>query len=56
MPGYYQIPIFPGESPGVYGLVMGLYDSQSIERLPLYDATGKRLGDALPLAQITVEP
>lgn len=56
MPGYYQIPIFPGESPGVYGLVIGLYDSQSIERLPLYDATGEMLGDLLPLAQITVEP
>ncbi|MCE7981002.1 MAG: hypothetical protein DYG89_07395 [Caldilinea sp. CFX5] len=56
MPGYYQIPIFPGESPGVYGLVIGLYDSQSIERLPLYAATGEVLGDALPLAQITVEP
>ncbi len=56
MPGYYQIPIFPEESPGVYQLVIGLYDSQSIGRLPLYAASGEALGDALPLAQITVEP
>jgi uncharacterized membrane protein len=56
MPGYYRLPIFPEESPGVYQLVIGLYDSQSVERLPLYTATGEALGDALPLAEITVEP
>ena len=56
MPGYYQIPIFPTESAGVYQLVIGLYDSQSVERLPLYTANGEALGDALPLAEITIEP
>lgn len=56
MPGYYQIPILPAESPGVYQLVIGLYDSQSVERLPLYAASGEALGDALPLAEITIEP
>lgn len=55
-PGYYQIPIFSGEAPGVYPLLIGLYDGQSFQRLPIYGATGEALGDALPLAQIIVKP
>lgn len=56
LPGYYQVPLFPNESPGVYPLLIGLYDSQSQERLPLYSATGEAMGNALELAQITVKP
>lgn len=56
LPGYYKVPLFPNESPGVYPLLIGLYDSQSQERLPLFAATGEAMGDALTLAQITVKP
>jgi hypothetical protein len=55
-PGYYQVPIFPEEAPGVYPLVIGLYDTHSVQRLPIYSATNEPLGDALQLAEITVTP
>jgi hypothetical protein len=60
LPGYYRIPLFADEiakeGAGVYPLVIGLYDSQSQERLPLSAASGEAMGDALVLAQITVKP
>jgi 4-amino-4-deoxy-L-arabinose transferase-like glycosyltransferase len=40
--------------PGDYTFLVGLYDQPTGERLPIYDADGNLLGDALPLATFTL--
>jgi hypothetical protein len=40
--------------PGDYTFLVGLYHQPSGERLPIYDADGNLLGDALPLATFTL--
>jgi hypothetical protein len=40
--------------PGEYTIVVGIYHQPSDERLPVADAAGKALGDALPLATINL--
>jgi 4-amino-4-deoxy-L-arabinose transferase-like glycosyltransferase len=41
-------------APGTYMLFVGLYDVETGERLPVTDAAGTPIGDAVPLAQIEV--
>lgn len=43
-------------APGMYTLEVGLYDPQSGERLPVYDAAGNLLGDSFTLASIRWPP
>jgi len=51
----YRIPVDPGTLPGVYPLQVGMYRLETLKRLPLVDATGRRLaGDQLALAEIRV--
>jgi hypothetical protein len=41
--------------PGEYSLLIGLYDPATLERVPAFDAQGKRLSeDRVPLARITI--
>jgi hypothetical protein len=42
-----------GVSPGEYGLLVGLYDPKTGERLPVYSADGQRYpDDTLPLTTV----
>ena len=41
-------------APGTYTLLAGLYDVETGARLPVTDASGAPVGDAIPLAQIEV--
>ncbi|MBI5668263.1 MAG: hypothetical protein HZC41_09675 [Chloroflexi bacterium] len=43
-------------SPGEYRVMVGLYNFQSGARLPVFDASGAPLGDALPLMILSVNP
>lgn len=54
--GYYPIPVFAEAMPGVYPLLVGLYQPQNGERLPVYTAAGKETDSAIQLASITVVP
>lgn len=50
----YRIPLDPGAPPGVYKLEVGMYGLLDGSRLPIFDANGQVLGDAIILAEITV--
>jgi hypothetical protein len=50
----YYLPIAPDARPGLYTLLVGMYDAESQVRLTAYDATGQPFGDALPLHTIEV--
>jgi hypothetical protein len=53
----YEIVLDAALSPGKYELSVGMYDAESMERLPAYDATGSRLPeDRILLGWVTVEP
>ena len=52
----YYIPIFADAPPGVYRLLVGMYDSETSERLDIFASDGAPLGDAFGLADITVTP
>lgn len=54
----YAITVAPGAPPGEYRLVVGMYDWQTGERLPLFDSDGNALpNDQVELAQpVTVLP
>jgi hypothetical protein len=41
----YEIPLDGALVPGTYELWVGMYDAESMERLPVYDATGEQLSD-----------
>lgn len=41
----YEIPLDGDLVPGTYELFVGMYDAESMERLPIYDAAGKRVSD-----------
>jgi hypothetical protein len=43
-------------APGDYRLLAGVYLLETMERLPARDAAGRSLGDATPLAILTVDP
>ncbi len=48
--------VLPADAaPGIYRPVIGLYRPDSGERLPLLDAVGQPLGDALTLCPVRVE-
>ena len=51
----YQFPIGPDAHPGRHWLQVGLYDAQSMVRLPVVDDQGSRLGDRLVLGRLSVE-
>jgi hypothetical protein len=51
----YQIGIAPDAAPGDYQLLVGMYDAATGQRLPVADADGAPLGDAIPLAAIRVD-
>jgi hypothetical protein len=48
--GQFGLPVLPGTLPGTYRLIVGLFDAETMARLPLPDST-----DALTLASIRVE-
>ncbi len=50
----YRIPLSPAVPPGVYTLEVGMYGLVDGARLPVFDADGRPLGDAVVLGQITV--
>jgi hypothetical protein len=51
----HDIPLPPDLPAGTYRLVAGMYLLESMERLPVFDGTGKRLPDDLiPLGEIQV--
>lgn len=52
--GYYRIPLFAGEQPGNYPLLVGLYDAQTQTRLPIVDGQGVAQGDAVTLTNVQV--
>ncbi len=44
-------------APGAYGLIVGMYDPATQQRVPVFDANGKRLPeDRAPLAPMTIAP
>ena len=51
----YQFPVAPDTQPGSYWLEIGLYDAQSMARLPVVDDHGNWLGDRLVLREVSVE-
>lgn len=51
----YRIPIAPEAAPGAYTLLVGLYDPETEERLPVFAADGTALGDAIQLATVRVQ-
>ena len=52
----YYIPIFDDAPPGVYRLLIGLYDNDTGERLDIFAPDGASLGDAYGLADVTITP
>jgi 4-amino-4-deoxy-L-arabinose transferase-like glycosyltransferase len=51
----HQIPLPPDLPAGTYRLVVGMYLLESMERLPVFDETGRRLpDDAISLGEIQV--
>ncbi len=52
----YEIPLDGDLAPGEYELSVGMYDAESMERLPVYDSTGERLSnDRITLGPLRVE-
>jgi hypothetical protein len=51
----YRIPIFPDAKPGSYPLLIGMYQPDPFENLPIYDANGQLIGHSIELTQITIE-
>jgi hypothetical protein len=52
----YEIFLGDDLSPGEYELSVGMYAPESLERLPVYDATGERLPeDRIPLGSLLVQ-
>ncbi len=50
-----QVPLAPDAPPGTYRLLVGLYLAPNGSRLPLRDASGAIIGDALELTTIEVD-
>ncbi len=42
--------------PGTYRIIVGLYDPQTGQRLPLLDAAGKEVGNEVVVATVQVGP
>jgi len=59
-PGYFDwdewpIDIPADAPPGEYRLIVGMYDSDTLERLPAFDADDQPVGDSVDLGMIIVE-
>ncbi|GIV75677.1 glycosyltransferase family 39 protein [Litorilinea aerophila] len=52
----YFIPVYADARPGTYTLLIGMYDGDTGERLPIFDGEGQPIGDALGLTEIQVLP
>jgi hypothetical protein len=50
----FQVPVDEATTTGAYNLVVGLYDRDSLARLPIYDTQGRPAGDQLVLGPIKV--
>ena len=62
---YYILPSLPATPPGNYGIEIAVYDSTTMERLPVLDSDGRMVGVSFlagtlqivePLVAVTVEP
>ncbi|GAB4548308.1 MAG: hypothetical protein Kow0063_43280 [Anaerolineae bacterium] len=53
--GQFRVTLDPDTPPGVYPVMVGVYDPETWERLEVVDEYGQLLGDAFELASITVE-
>jgi hypothetical protein len=43
------------DAPGTYALIVGMYDPNTLERIPAFDANGTRFtDDSIVLTQITI--
>ena len=51
----YRFPVGRDAQPGTHWLEVGLYDPQTMERVPIVDAQGAPLGDRLLLQEIVVQ-
>lgn len=40
--------------PGQYQLLVGMYDAETLERLPVLDAAGGTVGDSIPLGSVSI--
>jgi 4-amino-4-deoxy-L-arabinose transferase-like glycosyltransferase len=52
--GQFRFSLEPETPPGAYPLIVGLYDPQTGERLPVLDQDGSPLGDSVRLAEVMV--
>jgi len=47
--------LIPADAPeGTYSLIVGMYDENTLQRLPLLDATGAATADHVELAEVTI--
>ena len=53
--GQFRVTINPATPPGEYPLIIGLYDPDTWQRLPVSDAKGQSIGDSLQLISIKVK-
>lgn len=53
--GQFRVMVDPVTPPGQYPLTIGLYDPESGQRLPIFDAEGNLVGDSLLLATIEIK-
>jgi 4-amino-4-deoxy-L-arabinose transferase-like glycosyltransferase len=51
----YEIPLDPEAPPGRYAVEIGMYDSTTMERLPVFNAQGEQQGDSIMLEIVTVD-
>jgi hypothetical protein len=51
---HYEIPVAAKVPPGVYTIVVGMYDAGTAERLPVFDAGDHFLGDHIELSKVTL--
>ena len=53
--GFYRLAMDSDTPPGVYSLIVGIYDTANQERLNVYNKDGVLLGDAVKLRDIRIE-
>jgi hypothetical protein len=53
--GFYRLAVDSDPPPGVYSLIVGIYDAVNQERLNVYNKDGVLLGDAVKLRDIRIE-
>jgi len=54
VPDRYVIPIAPETPPGEYPLLVGMYELESLQRLPVLDAAGNPVGDSVRVVNLVV--